>query len=509
MVLMVAKKYKKFQVMIVSGFVLIIAVSAYLLEALHLMNVFLWNPIWETRLENNFQLYDIKTFPLIFGAGLGNLENMHNYYVRPSQTFFATDFYAPHLLQLVNGTGLIGAGLLIGFLFTLMRKTYPAWMGRSQPNTTYLYVGSVSSLITLIITGFVGPGLSLTNAMYSFAVLSALIVIIPNTQSTKSLAKTRLSYISKKNCGTLYVAITIIMMSAITFQSGEVIGKQLNSQIETNDLESHAEKNNGDGMLGRYIDAVSFAPLNNDLRIALADKQYAAGNAHEAINQYFKCLRISPLSGRNLSRLSLVYELSGDYDKALELLDTSSKLSFPVDDYHRRLLLKLLEMGNTESAKRQIRLAISQEPNKTDNYIGMLRLYNQNLEDFESYLPEMWEPYLELGDYMLSAGNKVSAEKCYQIAFAYALQHIKPEAEPFIRVIRYFLQEGHNDEALKLAVVSVNLISYNAELHYLMGMAYENSGIVYRAIEEYRIALLVDPEHVRASERLTKLLHID
>lgn len=505
--LVAAQRHPKVKSLLLVGLFVVISVSTYLLNALHLKDVFLWNTYWQEGIHNKHSS-GLDNPSTIFGFGLGSFDNVHNYFLGAAKDCTLTDFCVPHALQFFNDTGIIGIILLLGFHYSLIRYTNPAWTKRNRSSVIYLYTGSLSGLITLFVAGIAGPGLDLVNAMYLFVILSALIVITQSLHVPTGNNRQSVQLMPEATYRILCISVFFLMTPAIILQSSEVMGK-LSSGKVIEASERQVGENSGQEMLRQASEAVAYAPLNSDLRIVMADLNFAAGNINEAINQYYKGLRITPLSGRALSRLSLAYELSGEQEKAVGLLDAANKLSFHVDDYHRGLLLKLLKAENKEAAMRQIRLAISQEPYKTGEYIGILRLHNQDLENFEAFLPRMWAPYLIMGDYMLSADNREAAEKSYRLATSYALESSRLDAKPFIRVIKYFLEEENNDEALKLSAISTEVIPDNAELHYLMAVSYEKKGIVYRALEEYRVALLLNPGHAEAYERLQYLQDVN
>ena len=62
-----------------------------------------------------------------------------------------------------------------------------------------------------------------------------------------------------------------------------------------------------------------------------------------------------------------------------------------------------------------------------------------------------------------------------------------------------------DSEALALMLEGIENFPQNGGFHRNAGSLYEHQGIIYRAIEEYQQALLIDPKHEWVKKRLNKL----
>ena len=113
---------------------------------------------------------------------------------------------------------------------------------------------------------------------------------------------------------------------------------------------------------------------------------------------------------------------------------------------------------------------------------------------------------LVFGDYLLEKGKEEMAEEAYLTGLQLVKNEKIKENSPFLKVSQYYAKKEHFEEALKILQEAVELLPRDKMIRLTTGSLYENQGIVYRAIEEYRKALVLDPGNRWVENRLEKLV---
>jgi Tfp pilus assembly protein PilF len=67
------------------------------------------------------------------------------------------------------------------------------------------------------------------------------------------------------------------------------------------------------------------------------------------------------------------------------------------------------------------------------------------------------------------------------------------------------MKKGMRNEALFVMQKAIAALPGNAGIRMTAAETYEKAGIIYRAVEEYRQALMIDPGNDRARKKLDEL----
>ena len=81
----------------------------------------------------------------------------------------------------------------------------------------------------------------------------------------------------------------------------------------------------------------------------------------------------------------------------------------------------------------------------------------------------------------------------------------KPRAWYFIKVYDYYVRGGRFDDALKVMQKAAEYLPKDLGIRLATARLYQKIGITYRAVEEYRKALIIDPKNATAKRQLERL----
>ena len=75
----------------------------------------------------------------------------------------------------------------------------------------------------------------------------------------------------------------------------------------------------------------------------------------------------------------------------------------------------------------------------------------------------------------------------------------------FYKVYRYYVGIGRYDDVLRIMRKAIEFLPENVGIRLTTGTLYEKLGITYRALEEYKKAMILDPENKEAKKRFERL----
>ena len=149
-----------------------------------------------------------------------------------------------------------------------------------------------------------------------------------------------------------------------------------------------------------------------------------------------------------------------------------------------------------------MKTVVSLDPEKTREYVAMMVLHGLSDKEIEHSLPGMALPHLIFADYLARTGNDDMAEAGYRDALHYMESEKETAPAYFFQVYQYYRSKGRHDDALVVMRKAVNIFPDNVAIGLTMADAYEEAGISYKATDEYRRVLILDPTNVAARKKL-------
>ncbi|MCD6293873.1 MAG: hypothetical protein J7M20_02885, partial [Deltaproteobacteria bacterium] len=150
--------------------------------------------------------------------------------------------------------------------------------------------------------------------------------------------------------------------------------------------------------------------------------------------------------------------------------------------------------------------AILLSPRRTRLYLGIL-IKEKLLEekDLALALPKRVEPHIIFAEYLAEEKKPDPAHAAYQNALRYLDDETEIKPSVFFRVCKYYMKNKAYEAALDVMQKGMEYLPDNARIRVTAGLLYEKLGINYRAVEEYKKALVLDPRNKQAKKRLERL----
>jgi len=444
----------------------------------------------------------IHDFPL-FGTGAGSFVDIYPRY-RTVQGDRIVDHAHNDYIEILSEGGVTAFAICAWFLVLLFYKSFRVFRKRFDVYSVYLFIGCITGIISILVHSITDFNLQIgANGLYMFF-LAALAVSAANTRLHQGLndpylKKRRIPYSVDTPQGIVLLACQILNM-------GVFWGGVFFPSVENTKLDEKTSPQDLVSMRGAAYRASLFDPLEAKYRYAAANVERFLSKNAAALSLYREAVRLCPANGEYLQRLGLVMSELKQYRAAEELLRSGIKYDVSNPERYKRYALWLFSMGKREEAVSIVRKSISMEPAKTREYITLMILNGLSDEEMLSALPERVGPHLLFADYL----QKVGQDRMAEAESLNALQYVRNEdtIKPsfFYQVSGYYIKRGRTYDALTIMRKAMEFLPDDAGLRLTAADLYERAGASYKAIEEYRKALRIDPKNSEARRRLNALL---
>jgi tetratricopeptide (TPR) repeat protein len=229
------------------------------------------------------------------------------------------------------------------------------------------------------------------------------------------------------------------------------------------------------------------------------------GDDEVALFYFKKAMHKNPVYGALLQDF-------GKFMSEIHRLDIAEKFMLAGIKYDRISSVRyktyaewLLANGRKDRGIDTMRTAISMNVNKSRSYIDIMDKLGLSFDDIKNSLPNRVEPNIVFAEFLLDKGKKHEAETTYLKAFNYLDNEDTVSEACFFKASGYFTKDKQYDEALNILLKGIEYLPDNAKIRIFAASLYEKVGIPYRAIEEYKNALILDPKNRHVRNKLKKL----
>lgn len=437
---------------------------------------------------------------LLAGAGPGNLPSLVARYTRLRE-----DPGAPleggKGLVLLSAGGLAGTVMSLWFWVMVLVTGIIGWAGRRNHMALFLLPGILAGLIVCFASGIdtsqpfaSWPGM----AAYFLAALLIGIGCFSSTGEPGS-AIGNLHSVERRVmmafCIMIGLAGSVYVLGKVVVSFGPPIADDGNA------IEGAAPQYLAAGV-DKYL---LFDPLADA-------KWYAAGNYmasqrmdDQALRYYKKALRLNPLAGDSIYRLGVFLSGRGHGDEGAALMQAGLKNAPLTLSLRRDHLLYMLTRGERKAGLEALSELLLLAPDQTGFWLRYFESRKIAVHRWLDYLPPRAEAYRQYGDYLIEREEKRAAEAVYRRAIRHAVAEPWVSTDMYLHVAGYFIGQERFEPALE--VLRAAMEAHPEDLTLLVSAAglYERMGIVYRARELYRKALLLDPDNSEVRLRLDAL----
>ncbi len=445
----------------------------------------------------------IRDFPLT-GTGFGTFVSGYQRY-RTFPGELTADHAENDYIELLTEGGIIAFLLAGWFLCSVLYRSYKTFLQRKESYSIYLSIGSAAGLLAIMIHSVVDFNLHIgSNGLYFFF-LCGLLVSATHTRMREKLNSTYLETIQPFPLSKLRRAAVVLLIVITTVNIGALAAEILFSGVKSFSLDEQHTRNELLKIKKRAYWASLCDPFDARYRDAVGKMEVLLSNNDGALRYYTKALEQDCMNGGYLQDLGFAYAARSDFDKAERLLRLGTEYDSRNALRHRTYAVWLISQGRREEALKNIALSMSLVPEQTREYITLLVLNGYNDEEIQKALPQRMFPYITFGSYLHRTGNDSLAEQAYLKALNF-IDSDKSASKSYVYAISDFFR-GQKDYDTALDIIQKGLVHFpdDTEMQLVCAALYEQLGITYRAIEEYRKVLLIDPANLDARNRLDAL----
>ncbi len=482
-----------------------------------------WNTVFERfdRLENDrAEIYEtrfdiwkdsslIAKDLFITGAGFGSFKTIYPRYRTFGGEKSVLHAHNDYLELLIEG-GIISVLFVCWFLFQLFSESYRVYSHRHERYSIYLFLGSLTGIISILLHSFTDFNLHIGANGLFFFFLCGLLVSAANTRSRSPKQITYLrqfNYPFRLRVSTCSLT-AILLISCLVLNSGTMIGElhfasikdiYLSSKIPPGKLKE----------INEVADSASFFdPLEGRYYYAIGNLKTLLHGFPASLKSFKKAVHASPYNGEYLQKYGLALASSNRKKEGDALLRAGMQTDILNPEGYRTYAYWLLSQNQNEKSIPYLRKALSLEQSKTAQYITHMLVNGFEEEDILSILPHRVKALHGFADYLRITGNTKKAEEIYLLGLSYMVneERLKPEHfDYFLNVYNFYQIARRYSDALNIITQAIEFFPNTATIRVLKAKSYQKMGITYRAIEEYQMALTLDPENKDAIEALRKL----
>jgi tetratricopeptide (TPR) repeat protein/O-antigen ligase len=442
------------------------------------------------------------------GTGFGTFVNIYPKY-RTISGHALLDHAHNDYIELAADGGFPGVLLAGCFLLVVLYKSFSVFRSRREPYSIYLYAGSVAGMIAIFFHSITDFNLQIgANGLYFFF-LAGLAVSSSHTRMRESVNGTRLRKITPAFLRPMIFAVAAVFLANVLLNTGIIIGKleyfrarkvSPGRSVRAEDL---TEMKN---LLGR---AAFFDPLDARYRYALANTELSLADRDNALIHAREAVALTPSNGEYQQKLGLIISHDKHYDAAEKLLRSGIEYDISNPERYKTCAAWFLSRGRKDDGLHYVKMAISLAPEKTREYIALLVLNNLTDEEIKKALPDRSAAYLQFADYLEKTGNDPMAEEAYRDALYFMKDEQKVNRSHFFTLYGHYRKKERYDDALNVMRRAIEVLPKDPQIRIATASLYEKLGIRYKAIEEYRTVLVLDPGNREASRRLEGLAKKD
>lgn len=445
----------------------------------------------------------IRDFPLL-GAGQGAFMDIYRSY-GVSPPGLVVDHAHNDYLEIMAEGGIVAFVLFAWFVLSVMGACVKALKRRHERYSKYLAIGIMAGIVGRLTHGLLDFNHYIgANGLYLYF-LCGFAVAVSNTRLRKERGGSLLPRLEGFPLKRAIYATALLLASIAIVNLGILQAHRAASTLEG---DARGARNGGGGLdatLAAIEKARRLDPLGAAYRHAHGRILLTMGMPQEAVHSYAEALMLRPLSGVILQDAAIALSAGGRMEDAEALFLASIEHDPQSPERLRQYAAWLYAGGREDEALHRLRQAIGLEPGRTMDYITIMTLMDMDEGGILDNLPTTVYPHVIYARHLLGSGRDEMAEKVLHRAMELAPddEHLQPWHMIIIFNI-YFKDERYN-EALSVVRRAMEIMPRDVRLKVKAAMVYEELGIVFRAVEYYQDALILEPGNRFASQRLRAL----
>jgi len=450
----------------------------------------------------------IKDFP-VTGTGFGTFANIYPRYRTYTSPLSVLHAHNDYLELLIEG-GLIGFALVTWFLLVVLMKTLRVYRQRRERFSLYLYLGCLTGISSLLFHSLTDFNMHIgANGLYYFFMIG-LLVSAANTKFRGDPAESLLKKSASIRLKLLTFSITTAMLTTgVAFNAGILLGDLYFSSAEKIYLNPQIPRHKLVDIGKTVQNASAFDPLESKYYYASANMDMLLLKRSSALINYRKAIYFSPLNSEILQRFGLVLSWYDNLKTAEQFLEAGINNDISNSERYKTYADWLFSINKKTMAAEYLKKALFLEPalnpKGIKEYIITMLINDLHEDQMVKVMEQRAGSLIGLADYWNGAGNKLKAEETYLSALNQLDNGDTLRIDKFINIINFYNQQGKLNDALKVSLKAVEHLPDSDLARVWAARMYVKLGVTYRAVEEYKTALTINPDNKQAQKELSRI----
>lgn len=457
----------------------------------------------------------IRSYP-ITGSGIGTFPHIY-----PSHRTIISGFFLTHAhndyLELLAESGLVGFGLITCFFLSFIFKTCRVFAKRRDAFSIYLYMGSITAILSILIHSFTDFNLQIgANGLWFFFILG-IAVSAANTGLKKQSLKTRLTPIAFKGSKAIGLCISVgLAVFIILGNASHLIGLFYYNNIRNFTISSRTPETILEKIEKVAGYAHRFDPLEAAYPFTKANTRWFLRDKTQAAANFTTALQLDPLDSRHLARYASFLARNGEEDKAGMAYEKSMIYDRSNPEYTFQYAAWQIVTEQDEKGILYMRKVLDMDETYIDRVLTAMIIGGIDAWQVEKAIPEKPGPSIAFANFLYDTGNSAEAEERYLSTLdmiekmPYDKTHDikrfeKDLRDYFLKIHRFFKSKKDLQHAMHVLERAEKRLPQDPWIKLKLGDLYYQMGILYKAAEKYDQVLLWLPDNKRARQQLQKI----
>ena len=472
--------------------------------------------IYESRLDFwKDSLNIIKHFTLT-GAGFGAFSHIYPLHRSIISELFLTHAHNDYL-ELLSEGGIIGFIIVFCFLATLFYKTYKTFSTRRDAISIYLYIGSITAIAAILLHSFTDFNLHVgANGLWFFFV-AGIAVTSANTGIRKQSQPTRLiivdSRIKKTGSG---VFLCLITLFSIIFNVSNLLGIFYYSHVKNYTVTADTPLPTIQKIKKTAEFASYFDPFHSEYPFMSADMAWFLNDVKNSQTLYISSLYLDPLNSRHLNRYATFLARGNELEKAEIAFKKSMQYDQSNPEHTFQYAAWLLSKTDNEQGLFYMKKTLEMNGKYMERALTAMIIAGIESETIEEAIPEAPGPAIEFARFLFETGKIEPAidgyiksldliEKMKFSAFKTQAERDRIKKSHYFSVFQFFKRYNDLRNAMETMERAEKTLPMDPDVKIALGDLYYQQGILFKALDKYDHALLLNPGNPHALKMVKKI----
>nr|NJM03123.1 hypothetical protein [Desulfobacula sp.] len=472
--------------------------------------------IYESRLDFWKDSFDIIKHFTITGAGFGAFSHIYPLHRSIISELFLTHAHNDYLELLAEG-GIIGFMTALCFLAALFYKTYKTFSARRDAISIYLYIGSITALAAILLHSFTDFNLHIGANGLWFFFIAGIAVASANTGIRKQSRPTRLTAVDSKTIKTFSgVLLCLMIFFSIAFNISNLLGIFYFSHIKGYTITADTPLPIIQQIKKTADSASRLDPFQSKYPFMSADTAWFLKDIKISQDLYTSALYLDPLNSRHLNRYATFLARGNEPEKAEIAFKKSMRYDQSNPEYTFEYAAWLLSKRDNEQGLFYMKKTLEMNGKFMGRALTAMIIAGIDSETIEAAIPETPGPAVEFARFLFETGQIDPAIHQYikslDLLEDMEFSPLKTQAERdrikkshYFSVFQFF--KRHNDlrNAMETMERAEKALPMDPDVKTALGDLYYQQGILFKALDKYDHALLLNPGNPHALKMVKKI----